>query len=990
MHTRWSLTPSHRRRRDAPRTDAETRAHGPRPIPAGHRRRPGPWALALVLLAAWALSGLAAAGLQVVPADASILSKSPRDVVTSVFRVRNRTGAAMELEPSLVLPAGWRAITPGFPFRIAPGGTSVQLVSFAVPAGAPAGDYRVVYRVVERQRPGRAAQSGLRVRVLPVWGLAAEVVSLPRIAIAGESFTARYQVINGSNAPLAVRYGVDSHLGNQVEPGRGTLTLAPGASAPLDVEVRTQEGGKRLRERITLHLEAPAAGLSDQVERGVEIVPRVSAGVAEGISIPTLYSVSAVGRLRDGVSDSGMQIAWGGSGPIDASGRRHLAFLMRGPGLTEESQLGLREEVWLDYQGPGLDLTLGDRSYGLSPLSEQGRWGRGAGLRLRRGPWDWALYHMRERLTEDRALDAAEQAIWGDDPMADRWALESGLYRQDFWWGNQTGLGVGYALSPTWNLDLNLLHKRDNEGRNTLASLRTQVQPAPEIAPRLALDLELAASDGDSGFGRALYAQLLHAGEALTFDLTAYHADPDFKGFYRDQQYLGLDFGYTPGFGAWTLRGYARQRRYNLDAVDALAAPLDTDLLLGLAHRWESGTGLGIDLRHRTVRDRRATPTFDAVEDAIRLDLSQTLAALDLSLNGSVEVGRRRNRIAGDSFTTLEYRLAAAWQPSADVGLGAYLYYDDDATLREGRDKRMTAGLSARLDLTARLALQLEAESDRRGDHRRQRAGLRLAYRRDNGHLIQFEARHDHGLIEDSNVMLSYSVPIDLAVGRRQDVHRVRGRIFDAETGAGLSNVAIELGERIAVSDAGGYFSFPGVPVHTYELRVAGGSIPVGMIPAVELPRLVDLYLGGPEPVEIPFIRGASIVGSVQLYAPPAGLLPSLTFRGRGRVAASDQVPDGTSLIRTRGLPQVLVTVTDGEHTLSRMTSPAGEFSFVGLAPGRWTLKVATDQLPEGARIGHTAFDLALVPGQQAELEVRAEQPIRAIRMLAPIKVGGA
>ena len=81
--------------------------------------------------------------------DASVLTVKPREIVTRVLRITNSTGAPGTFEERLRLPPDWRAITPEFPFQLAPGATVMRLVSFFAPEHTAAGEYRVGYQVAQ-------------------------------------------------------------------------------------------------------------------------------------------------------------------------------------------------------------------------------------------------------------------------------------------------------------------------------------------------------------------------------------------------------------------------------------------------------------------------------------------------------------------------------------------------------------------------------------------------------------------------------------------------------------------------------------------------------------------------------------------------------------------------------------------------------------------------------------------------------------------------
>jgi hypothetical protein len=56
---------------------------------------------------------------------------------------------------------------------------------------------------------------------------------------------------------------------------------------------------------------------------------------------------------------------------------------------------------------------------------------------------------------------------------------------------------------------------------------------------------------------------------------------------------------------------------------------------------------------------------------------------------------------------------------------------------------------------------------------------------------------------------------------------------------------------------------------------------------------------------------------------------------------------------------------------MRRLTNPNGDFEFVGLKPGIWTLSLLHDDLPENATPIENSYTFELEPGQKAEAAFR-------------------
>ena len=74
--------------------------------------------------------------------------------------------------------------------------------------------------------------------------------------------------------------------------------------------------------------------------------------------------------------------------------------------------------------------------------------------------------------------------------------------------------------------------------------------------------------------------------------------------------------------------------------------------------------------------------------------------------------------------------------------------------------------------------------------------------------------------------------------------------------------------------------------------------------------------------------------------------------------------------------------MTDGRQTLRRVTDEKGRFWFEELQPGRWTLKVDKERLPEYHYCEREQFDFELSPGGGETLDIRVLPRKRTVRII--------
>jgi len=104
---------------------------------------------------------------------------------------------------------------------------------------------------------------------------------------------------------------------------------------------------------------------------------------------------------RNGDDSDGFDVEFKGKGTLEEGGRKRVEFLFRGPDTQDKGLYGERDEYYMNYFDPNLDLRLGDQSYGLSRLTSYSRYGRGAEAKYH--PEDkffgFGSYYLENRFT---------------------------------------------------------------------------------------------------------------------------------------------------------------------------------------------------------------------------------------------------------------------------------------------------------------------------------------------------------------------------------------------------------------------------------------------------------------------------------------------------------------------------------------------------------------------------------------------------------------
>ncbi len=219
----------------------------------------------------------------------------------------------------------------------------------------------------------------------------------------------------------------------------------------------------------------------------------------------------------------------------------------------------------------------------------------------------------------------------------------------------------------------------------------------------------------------------------------------------------------------------------------------------------------------------------------------------------------------------------------------------------------------------------------------------------------------------------------------------MKGRIFDAEKpgGPGIGRAIVKANDATAATDANGQFQFSDIPPGTYRVSLDRRSIGLDRVVTSKMPAIVEVKEGQTAEVQLAVTRSSEIDGKISVYvirASGAGPAenPEDTFSGGstvGLVAAGPKAGED-ALVESGSLPDVLVEISDGSETLRTLTDAKGDYSFEGIRPGNWKLKVYDNNLPAFHRIENGQRSLALNPGDKKTVDIKVLPMARAMKVI--------
>lgn len=895
------------------------------------------------------------------------IETEPKRTITFVYMVANKTAEKRQFETEIKLPEAWRVVTRDSSFELEADESGIRLVSFFIPQATLAGSYQINYSVKEIEHPSFGYLDTLQVVVLPVSKLELKLLEAPEYVIAGEDYRASFVVTNASNIENRVSIRIDSEENLPFAADTADLKLAPGESKKVTVTVKTDPKTKKvLRHRLKLTAQVfQDESVRAQAMSFVQITPRVT-GVQERFhTIPARLSFRQLIQKNEAYK-FGFQPEISGAGTLDEEGKRQVNFFYRGPDIQDNSIFRQHDQYRFSFWTKRYELHLGDRAYSLSPLTEN-RYGRGMEAKLNLGDFSLGAYHQKSRWIE---------------PQEERIAAR-----------------LDYSISEKYKIGLNYFSERSENVNDRIVSLHGQLQGIKDT------DLELEYAYGkknEEDIGGDDNAYLLglrgHHG-LISYTLRFIHAGPDYPGYYADMDFFAV--GLAAPLGAkLRLNADFQQGKNNLDLdTNRYSAPLEKHYRLGLDYRFETGTNLSFEYRNPIREDRLLPPEFSYEEKTCRLTVGHGFRKV--TLRSSLELGRSRNNLTGSSSNLERYSLSTYFRPNSKQSYTGYIAHCNSFDFSGKKRGHITARLESSLKVSNRTYLTLKFQAyDYQESYLGDRDDFEISLThsfRNQSRISVSGRRSSHKNSEggvSSALTVEYALPFGVPVGRKKSVGTVKGEVSDGQTKTAIPDVILTLNGATAVTNKSGKFIFPSLEPGTYHLDINTVRVGMNRIAAQSTPIEVTVEEGKETSLKIGITESAALFGQILLYRQekendadsPVGENGSnhagYCVVGEGGGNGISPTDEAAKLLKAAGLANVLVELSGRSELKRRVTDAKGCFGFEELRPGRWTLKIYEQGLPEYHYLEQDRFEFELEPGQKKELLVRVLLQKRRIRIL--------
>ena len=857
----------------------------------------------------------------------------PGELATLVVRAENQSSAKRTVDIHVDAPVGWTAAATTATVSLDGGESMLLFVSVRPASTVPPGTYRI--RVTGSSREYRDAQSV--VEAIYSVGLVRAMVLVIKptneFILAGRAIEVRATLTNNSNRIETGSLVVEGGPSFDVSVKKKEWSLLPAETAEF-VLVITTDGSTTAQYEGRLRLKSIfGAEEYDKVaaSRGFTVVPTNRNRTRNVPDIPVVLSLQAVG------DNDGTNPQYGLRGSTNALDGQVLFDVLYSGG-PRTSLYGARDHAFLSYTNQYGYVIFGDHSQRLTPLTSSGLYGVGIG-----GSGQTRRLFASGTIAKTRFM-SPEQTV--------------------------AGAVVGYHVTRHIILSANTV-SRTGLFDGSFFSARSQIQ---FLDRNNQADIECGIDDESRFDTMSCMVGLTGQAAGVTYRARASDISSTFPGSRAGLRERSGSLGYSLGSGV---------------SVSGSAMTISQDYAEGFSNEqsfYEAGLSLSLPVGAKSIRadvfyifrNREyvsVMSTSDRLENAVRTSLMYKNFLG--SIRGTVELGTASSKNIGYDGSTWKSRLSASIRLSRKITLTASGNYDTGFLVN-------TASELSRASLSALITVRPASYSDFSAgvvhtrndgifssDYRSYR--FRYRHRLPFGHEIELAAQVvDFGSAKSeiaTNFLISYSVPVGLSGPRRKSTaESIRGRVYDAETGEGMADVIVFIGDNVSITDSNGWFSFPIAGITSNYITIDQRSIGIENTALIDIPirlrDIIDLTI----PIDIPIVRSAQVSGTVSIWEREGG----------SNLLGQQNAP----LIQGSQLRGVLLELRSGSKVFSVRTDRSGRFYFRQIPSGSYELNILSGDLPEGHEFESGSLMVSVSPGQESEYHFRVLPIRRTIKMI--------
>lgn len=855
----------------------------------------------------------------------SNLISAPGKVNNFSMLLKNNGTNATELNLKLEMPDGWKVISNQWSVKLGPKEKSVKILSFVVPVNAIAGNYEIIYRLINKSSQEEEGVKKFTFQVKETDKLAIIPLNAPRTVIAGTKIIASFLVKNTSNQDQTILLTTEEAK----ILGPPTIKLAAFSSQQVTIQ-KTTSAAIRREGRMSLHLTA-ILEKSRLMRTGflhTQILPSIDFGAEDTRKLPGFVSLDLLHRqYSDGRVGQGWQGALFLQGAIDKTDKKEITLSLRGPNQQDATALTLHDEYYVSYKTEKIKATIGDNNFSLSTLTEFSRNGRGVELEGYFGRATLGAFYVRPRFFADIKAE--------------------------------TGFFIENEFNKKTLLRFNYLHKNEegNQGKASIMSISGEFNPFKNTL------LEAEAAVGNSGESAYLNLQSTYF-KRFSVNGNLIYASPNFSGYFQNTLNFSGNISYQLNKKINLVTGIFQDKRNA--ALDTLiqAAPFSDRRYIGFRLKLGGNTRIQFNLRQNEVEDRLPQKQFFRKERLLFVGFNQNIRRFNLGI--SSEYGVSQNFLQ-----TVETNAQKVFRAYADLGwkmrdfsintFGQF-YSENSWQLLSQKQLLWGAAINGVIKKNTRLELSYQNDFEIANYYKNRNAfelNISQTIRKKSQLILNARQTIRRNTLNQKEFALSakYIYNFGIRLEEKPKTGNVYGSL-KRSNGKSTKGIVLYLNGRTAVTNEEGQFQFKSIKPGKYPLLIDPSTMDLHEILADNALSTIEVLPEVDKEIQLQLIQSGGVLGALEFK--------------------KEQARAQTISFQTVG--SVLIQITNGSETRRTFTDEKGTYKFGDLKPGAWTLEVLTKDLNKQYKIAKSTYLIKIEEGQEMNLPIAVQTKKRNIQ----------
>lgn len=855
---------------------------------------------------------------------------SPGSSTNVAVKLTNNNLTDQQVSLRIQMLQGWKCFSVLKDIQTPKLESTIKILSFNIPAACLAGEYSISIEVWNAQEQ-KIGNISVPVTIVPKYELSIKVIDGSEYVFACDTFSVQFMIQNLSNSQAEI----EGLLKGNGTVEKMSFSLSPDSSVFISRKISSEKGiMKSVKRNISL-----TASLVNMPEVRASathlytIIPSGDFKFDPYNRFPVQFSSFFVTDNPRGKRIYALMGEVIGQGFIDDQNTKLLKFQFRGPDRRGKPLYGINDEYFVEYITPKSKIMLGDHTYKLSYLTEFSRYGRGGGAE-----------HTFNQITVGSFINFPRFY-----PKIKREVAAYAAY-ESF---SKFRLNVGY---------LNKLS--NNEEVNHLVTLNGTGSPFKWAS----FDGEYAVGTSDKEYRQAVKTEMRINLRRINLLYNYTMAEKSYPGYFTDTRYMlangtirlsdKIDIGVNYNFN---------HQNMALDTLYA-SAPFSKNLFFTLNYRFLNDGRLSASYNLRERQDRLEPKKFDYSENSMRLILNKRIRNLGFDL--LCEYGNTENLLLPENErlnTMYHSRITLNYRNSDKFNLSGFISYHQNNRYIVQDQKNWVYGASFNTTVSKKLSLFANYQSSyNMEEYYLDRSLLdgRLNYSPNKNNSIEISGRYN--LIKNSldvkelAFMVKFVHTFNIPVSKKKNIGKLSGKVINKGV-KNIEGLVLSVGTDQAVTDKDGNYSFPLLPAGNHYMMVDYPKAGVNAITETPSPYQVEIQAGKETKFNIALTRSSKISGKIVIVK---------------EVATTDKA---YAEIRNK-LGKLMIEAKNEGEVFRIFTTEDGAFSFEGLRPGLWTVKVYEHDITKEYELVTDLFNLALTSGDAKYVEVKIKEKRRRIK----------